>query len=216
MEHSIEELLKVLELDTFPTKEELKKHFKFLLKKYHPDIYVSEDSHDKTISIINAYHHFLMNYQYFLETYERTSQNQINSQKEVQLPAIQIYTYKDILLGLPLKGLRVFIHKNQAKIHFHFQKYFIEYHQKFYKIIDHFSLDLIQKDSLYCFALYDEPENFSFGIREKIKYQETLYLSKVAIEWNGSYGIINHNQRKIYIPNVFKNIFFNKDEVSSY
>lgn len=51
-----EKALQLFDLKKKPGKEELKKRFRYLLKKYHPDISLSENSHEMTQKVIDAYY----------------------------------------------------------------------------------------------------------------------------------------------------------------
>ncbi|GIX41640.1 MAG: hypothetical protein KatS3mg129_1373 [Leptospiraceae bacterium] len=220
--YELKELLKIFELDYFPTREEIKKLFKEKIKKYHPDKNKDLLAHEKTIKLMKAYQSFLIYYNYYEEEYSKFFQKKedqvlLNQHKEKDdINQIQIYLYKNFYLGFPLYGLELFIDKKDAIILQKQDNYYIFYNNFYYKI-EELNKNLIEKihqKNYYCFVLYKKPYFYSLCIQEKIKYIDTIKIDTIHINWDKSYGTIIYNQNTIYIPSLFKNLYLYNDEFS--
>jgi hypothetical protein len=64
----------ILELDKNASKNEIRKAYRRLAKKYHPDVYKSDDAHEKFIEITEAYEILINNsYRYYTAPTETTT-----------------------------------------------------------------------------------------------------------------------------------------------
>jgi len=215
----IKELLKIFGINYFPTKEELKKLFNNKIKEFHPDKNKDSYAHEKTIELMKAYQSFLSFYSFYREEYLKEIKTKDQSRKVYQEDdyhrIIQVFNYQDFYLGLPLYGLESFLNKDDISIIEKNQKYYINYNNNLYLIVDVDKnlLERIKQKKYYCFVLYNKPALFSICIREKIKYAFTIEIDTKLILWNQHYGSINYLQNTIYLPSCFKNLYINQNEV---
>jgi len=209
--YDLQNLLDILELDYFPTKEELKKHFKYKLIKYHPDTNKQPYAHEKTIELMKAYQCFMLYYSYYEEEYLKSLKKEKKQDKtnEDEINTIQVYECKNYYLGLPLHGLIGFLDKRDVKLVTRNNQTYIFYNRNYYKVIEE-----NKKENHYCFVLYNKPFLFSYTIFDKIKFVYTIRTEIKNIVWNESYGILNFNSNTIYIPLCLKNVILNQDEIS--
>ncbi len=208
------ELLSILELQYLPTKEELKRQYKELLKKYHPDTCKLKKAHEKTIQIKQAYEMISTNYEYYYQQYINLISKKNESQKEIS--KLQVYYNNKLYLGFPLYGLKTFLGKEEAKIVHKNFNYYINFNNNLYKII---MLEEIQEPFLkdfYYFVIYELEELFAIYILEKLKFIQTIEIQN-NITWNYKYGRLEYFSMTILIPSIFQKILMkNYDAVFTY
>jgi|GEM_PF-3303732 len=212
--YDLQDLLDILELDYFPTKEELKKHFKSRIIKYHPDTNKNPYAHEKTIALMKAYQSFMFYYSYYEEEYlkslKKDQKQDTNKPFNNEINTLQVYQCNNYYLGLPLHGLIGFLDKRDVDIVKKNNQTYIFYNRNYYKLLEE-----NKKDNHYCFVLYNKPFLFSYAIYDKIKFVYTIRTEMKNIVWNESYGIFNFNSYSIYIPLCLKNVILNQNEVMS-
>lgn len=201
--YNFQELLLLLELHYLPSEDELKKHYKELLKKYHPDTCKLKKAHEKTIQIKQAYEVLSENYEFYYQQYIDFISKKNELEKE--LSKLQIYYNNKLYLGFPLYGLKTFLSKEDIQIVYkNFQSY-INFNNNFYKII---MLEEIQEPFIkdfYYFVIYELDELFALYISDKLKFIETIEIQN-KIVWNHNYGKLEYFSRTILIPSIFQKI----------
>lgn len=200
---SFNELLSILELEYFPTEEALKKHYKNLLKKYHPDTCKLKKAHERTIEIKQAFELLSANYKYYYQQYINCISNK--SQKPKELLKLLVYYNNKFYLGLPLYGLKTFLSKEDAHIVYKNFHYYVKFNNNFYKVL---MLETI-KDPLvmnyYYFVIYELEEYFALYLLDKLKFIETIETENKII-WNDNFGKLEYFSMTILIPAIFKKI----------
>ncbi len=71
----LEKALKILELPPFITKDDIKKQYKFLAKKYHPDFYGDESKMQEINNAYNILMDYIENFRYSFDDEELNKQS---------------------------------------------------------------------------------------------------------------------------------------------
>ncbi len=201
----INEILDILELNVFPDKKFLKKHYKNLILKYHPDSSKDKDNHEKTLQIIEAYNLLINKFELYKFEHE-IHRPEVKEEKKAEVKKeniFQILENGNILIGLPLKGLLYFLSPQQYKIVSMFNRQFISYNSKFipYYFINRYTGS---ENSFQTIALYEKDELFAIVFNKKVRFYDYAEIQPQKILWENHFGIYFLNSNSIYIPFIFK------------
>lgn len=198
---------------SFPSKEEIANSLKKILKKYHPDLSKEKNAHENTILLIHIYKEILSNYDSFKKEYEKNIQQKKKNKEEWNLLIIE---YKSKLIALPVENFLIFVHKNDIFFLSIKEKFYIQYKNQNYLILNDHLENLENYNKIIYFGLFNEPFLFAIPFEEKIKSITTLTIEKNSIQWNSNFGIIKHQNSIIYIFNYFRNNANHTSEMSSH
>ncbi len=197
------EFLNLNVISSFPTKLEIQKEFKKLIKIYHPDTSNRIDAHEKTIFLINFYKEILKNYDFYKKEYENFLLQ--NKSKEENIWNLLIIEYKNTLIGLPSNSLLYFVHKNDIFFFIEKMKIYVQYKNKNYVFLPQNLENPNNHNNIRYFGLFHQPFFFAIPFEDKIKIASTININKDQIQWNLEFGFIKDQEKIIYIWKYFKN-----------
>ncbi len=118
---------------------------------------------------------------------------------------VLIYQFNSYYLGLPLQGLKSFLHKKEFIILQKAGNFYISYNSNIYKIINTMECrENLKNNEFYSIALYDKNELFAYCIKDKIKYIDTIEKKELQVSKENPI-FYKFNNLYIYIPDYFKN-----------